>query len=58
MISHELTYRIERAFAFEPTAGQRHAMELFGRFMTDRNDHTLMIPVSYTHLTLPTTYGV
>lgn len=43
MVSHELTYRIERAFGFEPTAGQRHAMELFGRFMTDRNDHALMI---------------
>lgn len=43
MISHELTYRIERALGFEPTAGQRHAMELFGRFMTDRNDHVLMI---------------
>lgn len=43
MVSHELTYRIERAFGFEPTAGQRHAMEMFGRFMTDHNDHALMI---------------
>lgn len=43
MLSDELIYRVQQAFGFMPTADQRRAMDVFARFMTDRNDHSLMI---------------
>jgi len=43
MTTVELTYRIRRAFGFEPTAEQRRATEVFARFMTDGTGEPLMI---------------
>lgn len=43
MIADELTYRIRQAFEFEPTKEQQHAIDVFARFMTDRNEQSLMI---------------
>ena len=43
MINEELKYRILQNFGFAPTADQLHAVEIFARFMTDRNERTVMI---------------
>lgn len=43
MYSEELRHRILQAFRFEPTAEQRHAIDVFTGFMTDRNEQALMI---------------
>ena len=43
MINEELKYRILQNFGFTPTADQLHAVEVFARFMTDRDERTVMI---------------
>ena len=43
MINEELKYRILQNFGFEPTADQMYAVDLFARFMTDRNERAVMI---------------
>ncbi|MCR5078137.1 MAG: AAA family ATPase [Prevotella sp.] len=43
MISDELRYRILRNFGFEPTDDQLSALDMFARFMTDRDERAVMI---------------
>lgn len=43
MINEELTYRVLRNFGFAPTDDQRNAIEVFARFMTDRNERSVML---------------
>ena len=43
MIQDELKYRILQTFGFEPTADQLHALDVFSAFMTDRNEHAVML---------------
>jgi len=43
MIHDELKYRIRQAFEHEPTAEQAHAMDVFAQFMTDRQEHAVMV---------------
>ena len=43
MISDELKYRIREAMGMVPTAEQEHAIDVFSLFMTDRDDHVVMI---------------
>lgn len=43
MINEELKYRILQNFGFEPTADQMYAVDLFARFMTDRDERAAMI---------------
>lgn len=43
MITDELSYQIVKAFGFTPTAEQAVAVDEFCRFMTDRDDRTVMI---------------
>ena len=43
MIQDELKYRILQTFGFEPTADQMNALDVFSAFMTDRNEHAVMI---------------
>jgi ATP-dependent exoDNAse (exonuclease V) alpha subunit len=44
MLNDELTYRIAQAFAPHlPTDEQRHAIEIFSRFLTDRTPQSVMI---------------
>ena len=43
MINEELKYRILQNFGFKPTADQLHAVEVFARFMTDRDERAVMI---------------
>ena len=43
MVNEELKYRILQNFGFAPTADQLHAVEVFARFMTDRDEHAVMI---------------
>jgi tRNA A37 threonylcarbamoyladenosine biosynthesis protein TsaE len=43
MIQDELKYRIRERFGFVPTAEQERALEVFARFMTDRQEHVVMI---------------
>ena len=43
MINEELTYRVLRNFGFVPTDDQRNAIEVFARFMTDRNERSVML---------------
>ena len=43
MINEELKYRILQNFDFEPTADQMYAVDLFARFMTDRDERAVMI---------------
>lgn len=43
MINEELTYRVLRNFSFVPTDDQRNAIEVFARFMTDRNERSVML---------------
>ena len=43
MINEELKYRILQNFGFAPTADQLHAVEVFARFMTDRDERAVMI---------------
>lgn len=43
MIHDELKYRIRQAFVHEPTVEQEHAMDVFAQFMTDRQEHTVMV---------------
>ena len=43
MVNEELKYRILQNFGFAPTADQLHAVEVFARFMTDRDERTVMI---------------
>ena len=43
MVNEELKYRILQNFGFAPTADQLHAVEVFARFMTDRNERAVMI---------------
>ena len=39
----ELVFQIEQHFGHVPTAEQRQALRLFDQFMTDRDDHAVMI---------------
>ena len=43
MLTDELVFQIEKHFGFTPTAEQRQALRLFASFMTDRDDHAVMI---------------
>ena len=43
MIQDELKYRILQTFGFMPTPEQERALEVFARFMTDRQEHVVMI---------------
>ncbi len=43
MIADELKYRIRTAFGHIPTAEQEKALETFAIFMTDRNEHAIMV---------------
>nr|WP_314499113.1 AAA family ATPase [uncultured Prevotella sp.] len=43
MINEELKNRILQNFGFTPTADQLHAVEVFARFMTDRDERAVMI---------------
>ena len=43
MISDELKYRIRNAFGHTPTGEQEHAMDVFAAFMTDRQEHAVMV---------------
>ena len=43
MINEELKYRILQNFGFEPTVDQMYAVDLFARFMTDRDERAVMI---------------
>ena len=42
-MSNELKYQILRNFPFDPTADQMHALDVFERFMTDSDEHCVMI---------------
>ena len=43
MIQDELKYRILQTFGFTPTVEQDHALDVFSMFLTDRNEHVVMI---------------
>ena len=43
MIIDELKYQILQQFGFTPTPEQSHALDVFARFMTDSNPHSVMI---------------
>lgn len=43
MISDEFKFRIQEALGMVPTAEQEHAIDVFSLFMTDRDDHVVMI---------------
>ena len=43
MIHDELKYRILQTFGFVPTPEQDHALDVFSLFMTDREEHAVMI---------------
>ena len=43
MIHEELKYRIRQTFGFTPTSEQAYALDVFARFMTDRDDQVVMI---------------
>ena len=43
MVNEELKCRILQNFGFAPTADQLHAVEVFARFMTDRDERAVMI---------------
>ena len=43
MISDEFKYRIREAMGMVPTAEQEHAIDVFSLFMTDRDDHVVLI---------------
>ena len=43
MIVDELKYKILEQFGFPPTPEQANALDVFARFMTDRNPHAVMI---------------
>ena len=43
MIQDELKYRILQMLGFPPTEEQAHALDVFGQFMTDREEHVVMI---------------
>ena len=43
MISDEFKFRIREAMGMVPTAEQEHAIDVFSLFVTDRDDHVVMI---------------
>ena len=43
MIVDELKYKILEQFGFPPTPEQANALDVFARFMTDRNPHAVMM---------------
>ena len=43
MIVDELKYKILEQFGFPPTSEQANALDVFARFMTDRNPHAVMM---------------
>ena len=43
MISDEFKFRIREAMGMVPTSEQEHAIDVFSLFMTDRDDHVVMI---------------
>ena len=43
MLIDEFKYRIREAMGMMPTAEQEHAIDVFSLFMTDRDDHVVMI---------------
>lgn len=43
MLSDEFKYRIREAMGMVPTVEQEHAIDVFSMFMTDRDDHVVMI---------------
>ena len=47
MLSEHLASQIYRNFAFEPTAGQKNAIEAFADFLTDSDYHRILILNGY-----------
>ena len=43
MIQDELKYRILQTFGLVPTEEQEHALDVFSLFMTNREEHVVMI---------------
>ena len=43
MVVDELKYKILQQFGFPPTQGQANALDVFARFLTDRNPQVVMI---------------
>ena len=43
MVTDELKYRIREALCYPPTAEQQEAVDVFARFMTDRQEHAVMV---------------
>lgn len=43
MIGEELKYRVLQTFGLTPTEEQAHALDVFSRFMTDRDDRVVMV---------------
>ena len=43
MVTDELKYRIREALGYPPTAEQQEAVDVFARFMTDRQEHAVMV---------------
>ena len=43
MIQDELKYRIHQTLGLTPTPEQEHAIDVFTQFMTDRDEHVVMI---------------
>lgn len=43
MITDEMKYRIRSSFGYTPTVEQEEAIDCFARFMTDRNEQTVMV---------------
>lgn len=43
MLTDEIKYKLMEAFDHEPTSGQSHVIDVFARFLTDRDDYTVMV---------------
>ena len=43
MLCDELKYRVLQSFGFPPTSEQMEAIDVFCRFMTDREEHVVMV---------------
>ena len=47
MVVDELKYKILQQFGFPPTLEQANALDVFARFLTDRNPQVVMILRDY-----------
>ena len=43
MLQDEIIHQIRKTLGFTPTADQRHAIDTFAQFLTDRNDQSVML---------------